>query len=198
MKMFIFWLTSSIMCLTMEFINELQLFKYLADCGYLINIQRLSEFSNLNPDDKSDKKLLLSLIIPILNFATVFNRTQIINQSLPIIIEQFRVTDCIDEMTKEEKEEYQNHPTAFKALVLSVKRDMKNMPPTSNSKKDFDNDSEDKEKLEDNKSKEDIIGNDKNSFYRQQLNQYKKLLEREKDKLLEQKNDEKTNKVLKK
>ena len=171
------------MCLTMEFINELQLFKYLADCGYLINIQRLSEFSNLNPDDKSDKKLLLSLIIPILNFATVFNRTQIINQSLPIIIEQFRVTDCIDEMTKEEKEEYQNHPTAFKALVLSVKRDMKNMPPTSNSKKDFDNDSEDKEKLEDNKSKEDIIGNDKNSFYRQQLNQYKKLLEREKDKL---------------
>ena len=197
MNIFIFWISSSIMSLVMEVINELRVFKYLADYGYLINLQRLSEISNLNPNDDSDKKLFLSLLIPILNFATVFNRTQMINQNLPILINQFCVTDCVDEMTQEEKKEYQKHPTVLKAITLSMKRDIKNMQSASNFKKRFEE--ELKEKLDDNKSKEeDIICNDKNSLYRQQLSQYKKLLENERDKLIEQKEDEKSDKVLKK
>ena len=190
MNIFIFWIASSIMSLSMEFINELRLFKVLADCGYLINLKRLEEFSNLNPDDTSDKNLFLSLMTPILNFATVFRRTQMINQFMPILVDQFCVTGCVDEMTEEERKEYKKHPTVLKAVVLSMKRDIKTMMRESRYKENSDNKSVTQEQVDIDSSKEDTISDDKNSLYRQQLSQYKKLLERERDELIEQKNNE--------
>jgi len=114
-----FWITSSVLCLSLEVINELRIFKDTADAGYIL---KFSNFKNLdsinNPYDT--KILFLSLLTPIYYLFKVFERTREYNNVRNRILDELYIYDLIEEMTEYEKEEYNKKPTTMNALVMNI------------------------------------------------------------------------------
>lgn len=120
MEFLVFWLGTVIASFGMEIANELRMFKDAADAGYKINVKRLSELQKqLNPD--ATQTTLLTMLIPLFNMMQVCQRTMQYNNARPMILDQLRIMDTLEEMSEIEKEEYLKNPTGFNALAVPLK-----------------------------------------------------------------------------
>lgn len=123
MEFLFLWLGTSIASFSMEIINELRLFKDVADAGYKIEVKRLSELGKqLNPN--ASKATLLSMLIPIFNIMQVFQRAIQYNNIRPMMLDQLNVIDILQEMSEIEKLEYIKKPTGLNALIVSLKSEI--------------------------------------------------------------------------
>ncbi len=117
MKYFIMWLLTVVVSYFMEIMSELRIFKDAADAGYKVDLQRLKDISaQINPD--GDKIFTLSLLIPIFNMINVLCRTRKFDEDRGFLLDELRVIDALDEMSKVEQEEYSKKPTLFNALFI--------------------------------------------------------------------------------
>ena len=124
MELMLLWLSTSITSICMEIVNELRMFKDVADAGYKIDIKRLSDLSKqLNPN--APKATLLSTLIPIFNIIQVFQRTIQYNNLRPTILDQLNTIDVLEEMLEIEKEEYSKNPTGLNAFIIPIKTEIR-------------------------------------------------------------------------
>lgn len=124
MELLALWIASCIASFGMEISNELKLFKDVADAGYKINLNRLSEAQKqLNPN--SSKNSLIFLMIPVYNLLKVFEKRIKYNNARPMLLDSLHVIDALEEMTEQEKEEYKKHPTGLNALIVPIKTDIR-------------------------------------------------------------------------
>ena len=105
MEFLIIWLSTVAVSFGMEIANELRMFKDVADAGYRVDVNRLSELGKqLNPN--SVNVTLLSLLMPVVNIMYVFQRAIQYNNVRPMILDQLNVIYVLKEMTELEKIEY--------------------------------------------------------------------------------------------
>ena len=124
MNFLVLWLGTSIAIFIMEIANELRMFKDVADFGYKIDVNRLSELGKqLNPN--ANKITLLSMLIPVLNVMQVFQRTIQYNNIRTMILDQLRVIDALEEMSEMEKSEYLKNPTRLNAFIVPLKSEIR-------------------------------------------------------------------------
>lgn len=120
MKIVVLWISTVAASFCIELTNELRMFKDVADAGYKINIDRLSDLSKkLNPD--ASKITLLSMLIPIFNIIQVFERITKYNNIRPMLLDQLSVIDALEEMSEIEKQEYLKKPTGLNAILVPFK-----------------------------------------------------------------------------
>lgn len=120
MKIVVLWISTVAASFCIELTNELRMFKDVADAGYKINIDRLSDLSKkLNPD--ASKITLLSMLIPIFNIIQVFERITKYNNIRPMLSDQLSIIDALEEMSEIEKQEYQKRPTGLNAILVPFK-----------------------------------------------------------------------------
>jgi len=127
MELMILWIITIVLSFIFDIKNRFRIFKDVADEGYKININRMSELNkDINPDQT--KITYLSLLVPFINLVIVIDKILKYNESRPMILEQLSVMDALDEMTDYEKEEYKKHPTSFNAFLTPIKSeiDLKN------------------------------------------------------------------------
>lgn len=130
MEFLVLWLGTSIASFGMEIANELRMFKDAADAGYKVDVKRLSELGKqLNPN--ATKATFLSMLIPIFNVMQVFQRTIQYNNVRPMILDQLRVIDVLEEMSEIEKTEYLKNPTGLNALIVPLKTEIRLSKATS-------------------------------------------------------------------
>ena len=104
--------------------NEFKIFKDAADAGYKINMKRLSEFQKqLSPD--ATKITFLSMLIPLYNVMSVFQRVIQYENARPMILDQLSVTGVLEEMSDYEKKEYSKRPTGLNAIIVPLKAESK-------------------------------------------------------------------------
>lgn len=108
-----------IISIIFEFKNEFKMFKDIADAGYKINIDRLDELQKqLSPN--ATNNLLMSLLIPFYNIASVMMRRNKYENNKQLIFDQYDKLGIIEEMTEEEQKEYMKNPTGWNALVIPL------------------------------------------------------------------------------
>ncbi len=136
MEFLFFGIGTIIVSFIIEIINELILFKDVADSGYKLDIESMSNIS-------TSKNALLIFLIPIVNIMTVFQRIiQYNNNVRPFLLDQLNVLGCIEEMTLLEKEEYNKNPTGLNAIIISLKLNKEVIPVHSLTFKDNESSSE--------------------------------------------------------
>lgn len=124
MKIVVLWISTVAASFCIELTNELRMFKDVADAGYKINIDRLSDLSKkLNPD--ASKITLLSMLIPIFNIMQVFDRMAKYNNIRPMLLDQLSVIDALEEMSEIEKQEYLKKPTGLNAILVPFKLEVR-------------------------------------------------------------------------
>lgn len=124
MKIVVLWISTVAASFCIELTNELRMFKDVADAGYKINIDRLSDLSKkLNPD--ASKITLLSMLIPIFNIIHVFERITKYNNIRPMLLDQLSIIDALEEMSEIEKQEYLKKPTGLNAILVPFKLEVR-------------------------------------------------------------------------
>lgn len=124
MKIVVLWISTVAASFCIELTNELRMFKDVADAGYKINIDRLSDLSKkLNPD--ASKITLLSMLIPIFNIIQVFERITKYNNTRPMLLDQLSIIDALEEMSEIEKQEYLKKPTGLNAILVPFKLEVR-------------------------------------------------------------------------
>ena len=124
MEFLVLWLGTIVASFGLEIANELRMLKDVADAGYKINMERLSEIhKQINQDVPNTT--LRSMLIPVLNVMLVFQRTVQYYQVRPMIISQLSVIDALEEMSEIEKTEYLKKPTGLNALIIHTKAEIR-------------------------------------------------------------------------
>lgn len=124
MNLITFWVATIIGSFGAQFVNELRLFKDVADAGYKVDMQRMKDFQNrVMPNTK--KINILSLFMPIFNIAYVCKNIINYNNNRPMILDQLNAIGVLEEMTGYEKREYLRKPTALNAIIIPLKIDIK-------------------------------------------------------------------------
>ena len=124
MEFLVLWLGTTAASFAMELANEFKIFKDAADAGYKIDTKRLSEFQKqLSPD--ATKITFLSMLIPLYNVMSVFQRVIQYENARPMILDQLSVTGVLEEMSDYEKKEYSKRPTGLNALIVPLKAESK-------------------------------------------------------------------------
>lgn len=124
MEFLVLWLGTTAASFAMELANEFKIFKDAADAGYKIDTKRLSEFQKqLSPD--ATKITFLSMLIPLYNVMSVFQRVIQYENARPMILDQLSVTGVLEEMLDYEKKEYSKRPTGLNALIVPLKAESK-------------------------------------------------------------------------
>lgn len=111
------YIGSVIASTVIEISNELRFFKDIADAGYKINIDKLTELSKSLNNDKT----LAFLLIPIINIFQVFQNVMTYNNQKEDILNSSHIVGLIEEMTPIEKKMYQDNPTSINALLVPLK-----------------------------------------------------------------------------
>ena len=122
MELLIIWILTIITSFGMKFIQELRIFKDIADLGYKVDLNELSEVDKeLN---KSHHNMLnvafLELLIPIYNMVSVLERTIQYSSNKAYFLEQLKFMDCIERMSRFEYGEYQKKSTGLNAVVIPI------------------------------------------------------------------------------
>ncbi len=124
MEFLVIWLITIVVSMGMDVANELRMFKDTADAGYKINVKRLSELTKqLYPN--ATKVTFLSMLTPILNIVQILQETIQYNNVRPMMLDQLRVSDVLEEMSEIEKTEYLKNPTGLNAVIVSLKSEIR-------------------------------------------------------------------------
>lgn len=120
MEYVLLYIGTVIMSFGIEIQNEFNQIKDVADAGYKLDFSRLTEIQNQLSSNFSKLKIL-KMLIPIYNILDVVKSTTIYEKNRPILIEQLKIIDVLQEMSEEEKQMYLKKPTGFNALVITIK-----------------------------------------------------------------------------
>ncbi len=71
------------------------------------------------------------MLIPFYNVAQVLQRTMEYNNARPMVLDQLRIMDALEEMSEYEKEEYQKNPTGLNAFLVPIKNKIRFEKATS-------------------------------------------------------------------
>lgn len=101
-----------------EIKNALRLFKDAADIGYKINSKKMSEL----PADKEGAKKLFTqtLMIPFFNLFVAYTHIEQYNNTVDLQLQQCDTFGVLEKMSSFEKEFYENNPSAFNAMLISL------------------------------------------------------------------------------
>lgn len=120
MELVLIYLGTVIASFIIELDNGFQMFKDVADAGYKIDIDKMSEFMNKIRNSQKQESLL-RIFVPIYNVLRAMQiRMQYIQQRF-LVLDQLNVMDCIEEMTEAEKIEYSKKPTGLNAILIPLK-----------------------------------------------------------------------------
>ena len=114
------WLGTIICSIACNVNGGLNMIKDLADQGYKINIEQLSETEDQFSLEE-DKISKLGLFVPFVNILLEFDKKQKYNQAKPYLVDQLRAMGCLEHFSKEEKEAYELNPTGLNALLIYLK-----------------------------------------------------------------------------
>ncbi len=117
-----------------ETLLSVKMIKDIADAGYLIDREKLSEsLKKLKETSNVDLSLNNKIIkfIPIVNLLNLIKLYSDYDNARETIITQFSVMGALKEMTDEEKREYSKKPTGFKAIKIDINRELKLSAPTT-------------------------------------------------------------------
>lgn len=124
MNILMIWAISTVTSFFLELANEFRMFKDVADAGYKVDIEKLSEFNKrVNPD--ATKATLFTMLIPLVNIIDVFRRIAQYDNARPMILDQLNVIDVLEEMSDAEKAEYTKKPTGLNAVLVPLKLEYK-------------------------------------------------------------------------
>jgi len=118
MNFLIMWLCTIILSLGMTAISSMKLIKDIANLGYKINMKEIDRLDRINFN--SNNNILLSFLIPFYNIMFAMQVTLDYNNDKSTPINALNVIGLLDEMNKEELEEYSKNPTLLNALYVSV------------------------------------------------------------------------------
>lgn len=119
-----FWIATIIGSFGAEIVNELRMFKDIADVGYKVDLKKMSEFlDRLMPD--TNKSYLLSFLIPLYNIMDVCKNIITYNNIRPMLLDQLNAMGVLEEMSVYEKNEYAKNPTALNAFIIPLKTEKK-------------------------------------------------------------------------
>lgn len=120
MGLLLLWGCTIILSMYMEAVTAFKILKDIADVGYKVNIDNMSDFSN---QFNSNNQNLGSIkyLIPIYNVIKAMELATAYNNNNDLIIEQMANLDLIEEMSDLEKEEYAKKPTGLNAILVSAK-----------------------------------------------------------------------------
>ena len=120
MEFLVLWLGTTAASFAMELANEFKIFKDAADAGYKIDTKRLSEFQKqLSPD--ATKITFLSMLIPLYNVMSVFQRVIQYENARPMILDQLSVTGVLEEMSDYEKKRIFKKTNRIKCTYCTIK-----------------------------------------------------------------------------
>ena len=124
MKYLLMWLMTVCVSYGMELANELRYFKDIADNGYRVDFKKMNaKIRELNMPSPTIN--IRKYLIPFYNmFLTVQNTMNYINQR-DMVFNSFKVLNCLEEMSEEEKREYAKKPTGLNAILIPLKMDLK-------------------------------------------------------------------------
>ena len=117
-----------------ETLLSLKMIRDIADAGYLIDKEKLSEsLKKIKETSGVDLSLNNKIIkfIPIVNLLNILKIHIDYNNARETIITQFSVMGALKEMTNEEKSEYSKKPSALKAMKIDINRELKLKAPTT-------------------------------------------------------------------
>ncbi len=124
MNYLVLWIGTIIGSFGAELVNELRMFKDIADAGYKVDLQKMADFQKkLMPD--ANKVNLLSMLIPVYNIMNVCKNIINYNNVRPMLLDQLNVMGVLEEMSSYEKEEYSKKPTALNAFIIPLKTEIK-------------------------------------------------------------------------
>lgn len=132
------WIITVVTSSIWELKNELEMFKEFADNGYKLNINKMKEIqTDIAP--QTSNNVLLSMLIPFYNVASVIRRKNLYENNKQLIFDQYDKLGVLEEMTEAEKEEYAKNPSGWNAVLLTAKesneQEVKKTPqPKSNDK----------------------------------------------------------------
>ena len=126
MQFLFFWAQTILYSYGMDVVNNLRVFKDLADSGYKINFEKFLEVSNsLNLKYASDyenysSNSKLTRLIPIYNMLDEFRILFYYNENREMILNQFECLGLLEEMTEFEKKEYSKNPSYLNAFLVPL------------------------------------------------------------------------------
>lgn len=119
-----FWGTTVVASVSMDIVKELRVFKYAADDGYRINLEKAKEYDDSQSDLDVFKKATTHFI-PVYNVLHTMNETKMFNDKVPTLLNQLHVMDLLEPMSDEEKEQYNKKPGLFNAFKLNMNHERK-------------------------------------------------------------------------
>lgn len=119
MGFFIFWLGSIILSFGAELKYEFRMFKDIADAGYKVDFERITELKNYI-DPNAAKRTVLSLFIPLYNLGVMTKKLAQYPSIQPRLIDSLSVLDACHEMDQYEQREYEKKPTGLNAVLVSA------------------------------------------------------------------------------
>lgn len=120
MEILFFWISSIFVSFGMDVANYFRFLKDSADIGYKVIPKKKQDGKQNNA-----KLALLVMLIPGVNLVTQLLARKKYNDAGAILFEQYKLEGKIEEMTKLEKEIYQQNPTGLNALLTPVKAEVR-------------------------------------------------------------------------
>lgn len=122
-ELLIIWLMTIIISFGLKLVNELRIFKSMADFGYKIDMKELFSLNT-----KIYKKSIitnLSMLMPLYNIITTLESIVRYNDAKYKMLEKSGLMDVIHRMTDEEKKQYLEKPTGLNAAYIALEDEMK-------------------------------------------------------------------------
>lgn len=116
----IMWLITIISSFINNMSTGLRMFKDVADTGYKIDIEHLSEILN-QINSEVTKKTWLEMLIPFYNLYKSFKIQIQYSQNRDVILQQLDTLRSVEEMSEWEKIEYSKKPTGLNAIIVKFK-----------------------------------------------------------------------------
>ncbi|MBQ3021116.1 MAG: hypothetical protein IJD92_02690 [Bacilli bacterium] len=119
MQFIIAWISSIIATYLMKITFMGNLLKDLADNGYILNIERLSNLNILNEKQITTTKFID--LIPIYNMLNTMKLMYEYKYNNQNILDTLDIYNLVIELNEEDKNTYKLKPTGFIALLLTIK-----------------------------------------------------------------------------
>ena len=123
MQFLIIYLSTILISKFGDFLLTTNFIKDVASAGYLVDYKRLKEFDGVFPNSKLIK------YIPLINVLSTLEAAVNYNNHKSEILTQMSVMGLLEEMTEEEKKEFNEKPTFMRAMRIDADREIKLKSP---------------------------------------------------------------------
>lgn len=114
----LFWLSSVVLSNFMFIVSVLRGVKDIVDEGYKIS-NNINKSDNIEQNNENILSYLV-LFVPFLNILTALSFSALIIQDKDVLFDMFKSRNMLEEMTKEEIDEYSKKPTLLNALKVCI------------------------------------------------------------------------------